>query len=198
MFIFNKLWQNKPPPSPLPVQEHLSKEHEVIARFAFVHETQSAPPGDDPPFESFHSHHSKRWLFASKESSLPGFILSVSFPIYTFAAFGEERVWRRKEVLKAEREVDGLLRLGMMAPSMGLWVWMKMVEWMEREERRENEGIALVLEFVVVVVVVVVVVMVVVVVNGLCGCVDSAGMVCVDSGAVVMFVKSVFERRRSR
>ncbi|KAH7830376.1 uncharacterized protein MONOS_3156 [Monocercomonoides exilis] len=73
-----------------------------------------------------------------------------------------------------------------MAPSMGLKVWRKMVEWMKREERRDKKGIVFVF------------VVFVVVVNELCVCVGLAGMVCVDCGAVVMFVKSVSERWRSR
>eukprot|EP00770_Monocercomonoides_exilis_P013231 MONOS_13178.1-p1 / transcript=MONOS_13178.1 / gene=MONOS_13178 / organism=Monocercomonoides_exilis_PA203 / gene_product=unspecified product / transcript_product=unspecified product / location=Mono_scaffold00786:23566-24107(-) / protein_length=134 / sequence_SO=supercontig / SO=protein_coding / is_pseudo=false len=56
-----------------------------------------------------------------------------------------------------------------MAPSMGLWVWRKMVEWMDREERREKKGIVLVL-------VLVEVEFVVVAVIELCGCVGLAGM----------------------
>ncbi|KAH7830627.1 uncharacterized protein MONOS_665 [Monocercomonoides exilis] len=177
--MFSKYAHNNAPPWPSSVQEHLLNEQEAIERFAFIRFTASAPPDEDPPFESFHSHHSKRWLFSSNEAT----------------AFCEERVWWRKEALKAEREVVGLLRSGRMAPSIGLKVWRKMVEWMEREERREKKGIVFVFVFVFVFVVVVVVV---VVVNELCVCVDLAGMVCVDCGVVVMFVKSVSERWRSK
>ncbi|KAH7832655.1 uncharacterized protein MONOS_16892 [Monocercomonoides exilis] len=111
MLTFNRYLQYIAPPShPLPEQLQFSKEQEVIVRFAFVHSIQSAPPRLDSLFESFHSHHSNLWLLASKESSLPSFTLWVSFPMCSTAAFGKDRVWWRKEALKAEREVDGLLR----------------------------------------------------------------------------------------
>ncbi|KAH7825311.1 uncharacterized protein MONOS_601 [Monocercomonoides exilis] len=87
-----------------------------------------------------------------------------------------------------------------MEPSMGLWVWWKRVEWIERHERMEKEGIDMALEMEVVVaneLCALFVMVVVVVENGL-GEYEENGVRVKCGEREEMLEKSVLERWRLR